>query len=206
MMTKNTDLRVVRSRKLIEQALLDILVSQGIKNLNVKNLTEKAGVNRGTFYLHYKDIFDLIEQTELMRGLLDILVPIQLNELLLHPDDNSSFPPITEAFEYMQRHNYFFKAIFHSSAPAELKERLLYLVGTRMYQHLKQEHPHSDWSAQPAAYIVAYLGSAQFGLIQHWFTTDKSLPPQEIALLLTRLIRTVPCLTNHLSVPGHNSI
>ncbi|MFB5267835.1 TetR/AcrR family transcriptional regulator [Paenibacillus enshidis] len=205
-MTKNTDLRVVRSRRLIEQALLDILVSQGIKNLNVKNVTEKAGVNRGTFYLHYKDIFDLIEQTELMKGLLDILTPIQLNELLRHPDDNSPFPAITEAFEYMQRQDYFFRAVFHSSAPVELKDRLQYWVGTRMYEHLKQEHPYSDWSAQPAGYIVAYLGSAQFGLIQHWFTTDKSLPPQEIALLLTRLIRTAPCLSNHFSVPGHKSV
>ncbi|SEJ88979.1 transcriptional regulator, TetR family [Propionispira arboris] len=198
MITEKTDLRVIRSRKLIEQALLDILSKKGIKELNVKALTQVAGINRGTFYLHYKDIFDLIEQTALMRGLLDIFKPIQLNELMQQTYEESPYPSITEAFEYMNHHSYFFKALFHSSAPTELRDRLQFLVGTRLYENLKEDHPRSYWSVQPASYVIAYLGSAQFGLIQHWFMMDRSLPPAEIALLLTRFIRTTPCISHHL--------
>jgi AcrR family transcriptional regulator len=200
MMTDNTDLRVIRTRRLIEQALVDILTGQGIKDLTVKNITQKAGINRGTFYLHYKDIFDLIEQAEIMQGLLDIFDPIRLNELLQHQDDeNLPFPAITKAFDYLHGHAYFFKAVFHSSGSSELRDRLQFLIGTRMYENLKKkDHPYSSWTAQPAGYIVAYLGTAQFGLIQHWFNTDMSLPPVEIALLLTRFIRTAPCLSHYL--------
>ncbi|MNW25419.1 transcriptional regulator BetI [compost metagenome] len=196
-MVESTDLRVVRSRKLIEQALTDILSNQGIKELSVKNLSQKAGINRGTFYLHYKDIFDLIEQTEWMRGLLEIFKPIRLSDLMKHSDEKSPFPAIAEAFQYLQRHASLFKAIFHPSAPAELRERLQYLVGKRLYESLQQEHPNSNWSVQPAGYIIAYLGSGQFGLIQHWFMTDRTLPPDEIALMLTRFIRNSPCLSHY---------
>ncbi|AET56883.1 TetR family transcriptional regulator putative [Paenibacillus terrae HPL-003] len=198
-MNVSTDLRVVRSRKLIEQALMDILHNQGIKGLTVKNLSQKAGINRGTFYLHYKDIYDLIEQSEWMRGLLEIFEPIQLGHLFKHSDERSPFPAFAEAFRYLQHHSSFFKAIFHSSVPIEFRERLQYLVGTRMYESLKQDHPQSSWSDQPAGYIIAYLGTGQFGLIQHWFVTGRTLPPEEIALMLTRFIRRSPCLSPHFS-------
>ncbi|MEK3889460.1 TetR/AcrR family transcriptional regulator [Bacillus sp. FSL K6-3431] len=198
-MEGRTDLRSVRSRKLIEQALTDILSNQGIKELTVKNLSQKAGINRGTFYLHYKDIFDLIEQTEWMRGLLKIFEPIRLNDLMKHSDEKSPFPAIAEAFRYLHLHAFFFKAVFHPSAPVELGERLKYLVGTRLYESLKQEQPSSSWSVLPAGYIIAYLGSGQFGLIQHWFITDRTLPPDEIALMLTRFIRNSPCFSHHFS-------
>lgn len=199
MVERSTDLRAVRSRKLIEQALTDILSNQGIKELTIKNLSQKAGINRGTFYLHYKDIFDLIEQTEWMQGLLEIFEPIRLSDLMKHLDEKSPFPAIAEAFRYLHRHASFFKAVFHPSAPVELRERLQYLVGTRLYESLKQEQPGSSWSVQPAGYIIAYLGSGQFGLIQHWFMTGRTLPPDEIALMLTRFIRNSPCLSHHFS-------
>lgn len=194
MVTTTIDLRVTRTHKLIQQALLDILDSEGIKALTVKNLTQKAGINRGTFYLHYKDIFDLIEQTDIMRGLLDIFVPIQVNELLQHKNDKLPFPAITEAFNYFHSHSSFFKAIFHSSGPAELRERLQFLVGSRLYENLMRDET-SEWSDLPASYIIAYLGAGQFGIIQHWFNTGMSLPPAEIALLLTRFLISVPCLS-----------
>ena len=34
------------------------------RDITVRELTEMADLNRGTFYLHYKDVFDLLEQTE----------------------------------------------------------------------------------------------------------------------------------------------
>ncbi|MDG0813481.1 TetR family transcriptional regulator [Cohnella rhizosphaerae] len=57
------DIRVIRSVALMEQALLRILKEEGIKGLTVKHLCKIAGINRGTFYLHYRDIFHLIEET-----------------------------------------------------------------------------------------------------------------------------------------------
>lgn len=104
MIEQSTDMRVVRSRTLMENALFSILEQEGIKGLKVKNLCEKAGINRGTFYLHYKDIFHLIEETSFIQGLLEVFEPIHMKELIDYPDPQGAFPPITKAFEYMQQH------------------------------------------------------------------------------------------------------
>ncbi|WP_240418741.1 TetR/AcrR family transcriptional regulator [Paenibacillus periandrae] len=192
MIENSTDMRVIRSRTLMENALLYILEKEGIKGLTVKNLCEIAGINRGTFYLHYKDIFHLIEETAFIQGLLSVFEPINLEKLMQHPDHQGAYPPITQAFQYLHKHASFFKALFHSSAPAELRERLQYLVGTRLYENLKRDQSSNE--SLFSDYVIAYLGNAQFGIIQHWFKTDRTIPPEDIAKILTLYIRKTPCL------------
>src|SRR5581483_4552242 len=56
------DLRVRRTRKLLTQALIEGTVEKGFASLTVRDITERAMVNRSTFYRHYLDKYDLLEQ------------------------------------------------------------------------------------------------------------------------------------------------
>lgn len=49
--------------KLMNQALLSLLEKKDIEFITVTEITKKAGVNRSTFYLHYDDIYELLEET-----------------------------------------------------------------------------------------------------------------------------------------------
>lgn len=178
------DIRVIRSVALMEQALLRILKEEGIKGLTVKHLCKIAGINRGTFYLHYRDIFHLIEETAFFQGLLSVFEPFDYEDLMNHPDQ--AYPPLIKAFQYLHLHAALFKTLICSGAPAELRDRLQYLTGTRMYENFKKSANGKDESSD---YAVSYLGNAQFGVIQHWFMTDRALPPEVVARLLSRFIR-----------------
>lgn len=59
-----TDRRIRKTRAALKQSLTKLLKTKNIKDISVKELTDLADVNRGTFYLHYKDVFDLLEQSE----------------------------------------------------------------------------------------------------------------------------------------------
>ena len=52
------------TKKVLREALLECLKNKSIKEITVKEICEKAGVNRATFYKHYRDCYDLLEQTE----------------------------------------------------------------------------------------------------------------------------------------------
>jgi AcrR family transcriptional regulator len=56
------DLRVRRTRKLLTHALIEGTVEKGFAALTVRDITERAMVNRSTFYRHYLDKYDLLEQ------------------------------------------------------------------------------------------------------------------------------------------------
>ena len=47
---EQTDLRVIRTKKLIKDAFFSLIEEQGFEGVTVKQLTERAGINRGTFY------------------------------------------------------------------------------------------------------------------------------------------------------------
>ena len=55
---KKEDRRVRRTRKILTQALTELLQQKQVNEITVKELTDLADMNRGTFYLYYKDIFD----------------------------------------------------------------------------------------------------------------------------------------------------
>ena len=61
---KKEDRRVRRTKKLLTQALTQLLQEKQINEITVKELTELADMNRGTFYLYYKDMFDMLEKIE----------------------------------------------------------------------------------------------------------------------------------------------
>jgi AcrR family transcriptional regulator len=58
---KNTDPRVKRTRKLLQQALKDLLQTKNFATITIVDITEQATVNRATFYAHFPDKFALLD-------------------------------------------------------------------------------------------------------------------------------------------------
>ena len=86
-MEAKTDRRIKRTRYLLVHALTSLMLKKSIKDITVKELCESVDINRGTFYLHYKDIYDMLEQTE--QELLEQFEQVFKN---YHPDHTPDFP------------------------------------------------------------------------------------------------------------------
>jgi AcrR family transcriptional regulator len=61
MVAERIDPRVKRTRALIVDAFSEVLHEKGFQALSVQDITERAGINRTTFYLHFTDKFDLLD-------------------------------------------------------------------------------------------------------------------------------------------------
>lgn len=55
------DPRIKRTRGLIGQAFSEVMIKKGFQAVSVQDITEKAGINRSTFYLHFADKFALLD-------------------------------------------------------------------------------------------------------------------------------------------------
>lgn len=58
------DRRVIKTKERLYKVFIELLSTKPIKDITVKELSEKADINRATFYLHYRDVFDLMEQIQ----------------------------------------------------------------------------------------------------------------------------------------------
>lgn len=63
----------------IQNSLLELLESKTLRQISVKELCEKAGINRSSFYAHYADLYDLMARTEerINRELLQVFEGLQ---------------------------------------------------------------------------------------------------------------------------------
>ena len=60
MKSKEQDHRSRITLMLIRKALMELLRQKPIQAISIKELCESAGINRGTFYAHYTDMYDLL--------------------------------------------------------------------------------------------------------------------------------------------------
>lgn len=72
---QETDLRVVKTLESIRESFLECLQEYGFLDLTVKNITEKARINRSTFYKYYADKYDLRDKyvDDVIRDFVDHL-------------------------------------------------------------------------------------------------------------------------------------
>ena len=68
------DRRVRRTRAQLRTAFTSLMAEKPINQITVRELADRADVNRGTFYTHYRDIYDMLEQVE--QELLDELTAV----------------------------------------------------------------------------------------------------------------------------------
>ena len=84
--------RVRRTRAMILAGFIQLMQQKPVKDISVRELADLVDINRSTFYLHYTDIYDLLEQTE--NGLMDqFLAIIDKNDLvhMAHMDIHYGF-------------------------------------------------------------------------------------------------------------------
>ncbi|KOY80566.1 TetR/AcrR family transcriptional regulator [Lysinibacillus macroides] len=62
MTQEKIDPRVLRTRKSIMDAFIELSTKKEFKDITVKDITTEAMVNRATFYAHFEDIYDLLEK------------------------------------------------------------------------------------------------------------------------------------------------
>ena len=81
-MAKAGDHRVRVTKMLIRRAFTDMIGKMSIERISVKELCQRAGINRGTFYAHYTDIYDLRDklEQEMMADFQQALEPLQQAE------------------------------------------------------------------------------------------------------------------------------
>jgi AcrR family transcriptional regulator len=79
-----TDRRVRRTTAAIQSAFLKLIFEKDINKITVKELCEQADINKSTFYLHYRDIYDLAEQFKqsLAARICDIVLEYEIKDFI----------------------------------------------------------------------------------------------------------------------------
>ncbi|PGX73984.1 TetR/AcrR family transcriptional regulator [Priestia megaterium] len=81
-MDKQMDPRVLRTRKLIMDALIGLSMKKEFKDITIKDITTAATVNRATFYYHFIDKYDLLEKALSENVMREVIQEVSTHEVI----------------------------------------------------------------------------------------------------------------------------
>lgn len=117
-MDKTTDSRRVRmTKKILKDALLELMEDKHISRISIKEICELADVNRSTFYAHYDSQFALLDEIE--KGIVDATPRINLYT------DAPIQGELRKFFEYLDENKRVCRILFKSSSPKQLEIAIL---------------------------------------------------------------------------------
>lgn len=94
--------RKQRTRALLTQCTLDLLLEKGYLALTIQDITDRADVARGTFYVHFKDKDDII--WAIFEESLTKLAEAIMQHAVIENEDRRKFMMWRYTFEYAQTH------------------------------------------------------------------------------------------------------
>ena len=183
MSEQTLDRRVRKTRSQLRRCLSILLETKKIQNITVKELSQMADINRGTFYLHYKDVYDLLEhiQKDLLKDFESILTTIA-------PDTDNLVPFIEALFVFIYNNRDMSKIFLHddldANFSAEPREKLRICVFNKYKAFIKQKNmPYFEL-------YYDFILSGCLGLLVRWVDSEFDMTPSELAILTNSFIRS----------------
>ena len=190
------DPRIARSRAALREAFIALVEERGIDGFSVGDLCTSAGLNRGTFYNHFRDKESLLAsfEDEVIEGLGGVLAKFQsikLRELAACSLTHRPLPMLVELYDYLREEGPFLHAMLGPGGDARFGMRLREAVCGRFVKSLLHERYQNDPSAFTRYYISFYSG-AYLGVISEWIDSGMTETSEEMALISMRLLFIKP--------------
>ncbi len=191
------DRRARRTQDAIIAAAVSLILEKRADALTIRDITERADYNRGTFYLHFPGKPELLQflLEDFLQGLGQAYATPYAN--LTEVDMTGLLPSTMPVFEYIENHQDQFKALMTMHGDMALR------INNVFREYLTQDFILvTEDSEQVINYdiMLSYLVSATVGVIMHWAETGFKYSAHYMGEQLTALINIKP--TRLLIEPG----
>lgn len=173
-----TDRRVLRSRRVLADALIALILEKGYDDITIKDITDRADVSHATFYRHYKDKDELLALrlqeviSELKTLMHESTYADAERELLFkHVDENAALYLILLT-SYSA-----FKVRKHVEAT------IAAMVAEKWTAHLEENQP-----TVPIPILAQHIAASMLAMIEWWLVNDRPYSIQQMAAIYHEVI------------------
>lgn len=178
-MKKNgkTDRRVAKTKRAIYKAVAELLSEKDINEVTVKDIAELADINRKTFYNHYSDVQQLLEEIEndIAEKFTELLDATDFLQAIHEPA--TLFDQI---YVIISKDLDLNGVLFKMQKNVRLVNKLIDIVSATASQYL-------DKDPVKVGLVVRYIFAGEMAVYQEWFNSNRDLPMPELSDTLNRL-------------------
>lgn len=182
------DRRVQRTRQLLNEALMSLIVEKDYDSITVQDIIDRANLGRSTFYAHYQDKDDL-----LLSGMEEVV-----HRLISHVENSTTaakgsgdasrilyaFPMFQHAQEQYPLH----KAIIGGQGIDVIVQSIQDHLSSHIQEHIEQVLPDGQLAPVPPPVMANYLAGALLNLLTWWIDHDMPYPPERMDEIFQALV------------------
>ena len=194
---KRIDRRVSRTRMVLRDALMALVLEKGYDAVTVEEIAARADVSRTTFYLHYKDKEELLLESinAIVGDLVDQISQVPLaawgppNAALR--SGKAPHEPVLLVFQHAAENAELYQVMLsgegHSKAYIKIRGILAEAVQRLLADKINSEGLEISPSI-PMEVICNYFAGSLIGIITWWLETDMPYPPERMAEMFQKLV------------------
>ena len=175
MSEKKTDRRVLKTKKAIRNAFAELLSKKELQEITIKDIAEKADINRKTFYAHYSGVYQVVDEIEndIVSEFSELLRGVDLNHCIKNPNDvfekltaiiNSNIEFYGDLMQINKNSSLVSKTV------QEMKESL---------KHSLADQIHVDLFTMDA--ISNFIIAGMLAVFQNWFNSSRERSLEELS-------------------------
>lgn len=171
----------LRSKKLITDALVELLDEKTLDKITVTDVVKKADINRGTFYAHYDSVADVV--TSIFENAYNI---IKSSIIIFHDDAGFDMGiMLKELQKVMEKDFDFYKKIFSSDINMKIYEEISKVLISYIYDHESEisNVPHEDF-----VFYTSFYSGGIIKLYRDWFIGELPISFDELTSRATVLL------------------
>lgn len=177
-----------QTRKRLIDAFWTLYANERLEKISIGSITKIAGLNRGTFYEYFTDIYDLLEQMEeeLLQNLMEqmdarLIEKMEMEKLTI---ENINLTDLTRILtQIFSAYDDKFFILLSKQGDTEFQEKLKEKIGSHLItvMHLSNAEKNVD-------YLVTFIVSCISGMFTYWFENGKNKNLEELLYLMQLLI------------------
>ena len=175
----------LRSKKMINEALADLLTEKPLDKITVTDVVSRADINRGTFYAHYRDIPDVVDH--LIQQTFSAIRDVMMEQP--NPPSKAGMALLSTIQSILEADLAFYRKILNSSAASIMQEQLVSVVLEFLLEHKDRFYPGSQEEYQIA---IRFCAGGLSNLYRDWFAGKLSCSLSELTqtgnALISKLI------------------
>lgn len=168
------------TKRALEQSLKNLLLKKPLTKITVGDITEDCGINRMTFYYHFKDIYDLVEWSCLEEA------KRALEEKKTYDTWQQGFLQI---FKAVQENKPFILNVYRCVHREQVEKYLQPLVDQLLLNVINEEAAGITVRDEDKQFIAQVYSYMFIGLMLDWIKDDMREDPQQIVEKLSKLIK-----------------
>ena len=184
-MARRLDRRVQRTRKLLREALMELILEEGYDTISIQDITDKANLGRATFYLHFKDKDDLLMDV-MDQMMSDFMAQVpQLSTTKWQLEDSKA---IEKLFDFAADHYDLYRILIIGSGSITASRQLHQRIAENIENAIRAEIEENN--AEPLVsphFLANHFAGSLLSTIYWWLDNDLPFDVGQMAEMFQRV-------------------